>query len=133
MPLAWAHAEFIKLMVSRHLGHPVDRPAAVWQRYAGVPPAIKTAVWCPHAAIGRIERGTSLLIALPTGATIRWSVDGWTNVSDSDTEDTGLGLHAFELGAASIGEARQVDFTFRRRDTGQWAGTDYRVVIGSQR
>ena len=27
--LAWAHAEFIKLMVSRHLGRPVDRPAAV--------------------------------------------------------------------------------------------------------
>jgi glucoamylase len=29
MPLVWAHAEFIKLMVSRQLGHPVDRPRAL--------------------------------------------------------------------------------------------------------
>jgi glucoamylase len=29
MPLVWAHAEFIKLMVSRQLGHRVDRPRAV--------------------------------------------------------------------------------------------------------
>ena len=30
MPLAWAHAEYVKLLVSRQIGHPLDRPAAVW-------------------------------------------------------------------------------------------------------
>src|SRR5262249_813122 len=35
MPLVWAHAEFIKLMLSRHLGYPADRPRAVWRRYQG--------------------------------------------------------------------------------------------------
>jgi glucoamylase len=30
MPLTWAHAEYIKLLISRHLGYPVDKPEAVW-------------------------------------------------------------------------------------------------------
>src|SRR4029077_10260442 len=33
MPLAWAHAEFVKLLVSRQFGDPFGRPRAVWQRY----------------------------------------------------------------------------------------------------
>ena len=130
MPLAWAHAEFVKLMVSRHLGHPVDRPAAVWRRYRGRPPEAKTAVWWPHAAVGRIARGSSLLIALPQSARVRWSVDGWRSVREDDTEPTGLGLHALELDSAPIAEAQQIDFTFRWRDTDQWAGADYRVAVG---
>src|SRR6185436_15669596 len=74
MPLAWAHAEFIKLMVSCHLGHPFDRPAALWQRYGGRVPDARAAIWCPHAPIGRIARGRSLVIALPKDAMVRWSV-----------------------------------------------------------
>ena len=38
MPLAWAHAEFIKLAVSRHTDRIFDRPEAVWQRYHGNKP-----------------------------------------------------------------------------------------------
>jgi glucoamylase len=129
MPLAWAHAEFIKLIVSHKLGHPVDRPTAVWRRYSGRPPAAEAAIWCPHAPVGRIARGNSLAIALPQGAMVRWSVDDWQTLSDADTADTGLGLHAFELCSASIGQAERIDFTFRWRDTAQWVGSDYRVTV----
>lgn len=38
MPLVWAHAEFIKLAASVAVGSPVDRPAHVFERYAGRPP-----------------------------------------------------------------------------------------------
>jgi glucoamylase len=44
MPLAWAHAEFIKLALSRAAGQPVDRPAAVWARYGGVRPDLECAI-----------------------------------------------------------------------------------------
>jgi len=49
MPLVWTHAEFIKLLISRHLGYPVDRPAAAWRRYGGRRPEAARAVWCFHA------------------------------------------------------------------------------------
>ena len=35
MPLAWAHAEFIKLLFSHLRRRPIDRPESVWRRYAG--------------------------------------------------------------------------------------------------
>jgi hypothetical protein len=43
MPLVWTHAEFIKLLISRHQGHPIDRPWAVWRRYRGRRPVARHA------------------------------------------------------------------------------------------
>jgi glucoamylase len=37
MPLAWAHAEFIKLVLSSQLGRPFDFPEAVFRRYQSKP------------------------------------------------------------------------------------------------
>jgi len=129
MPLAWAHAEFIKLMVSRHLGYPFDRPAAVWARYGGRRPEAKRAVWSLHAPIGRIKQGTALIIALPGMARIHWGTNGWQNATDGETQDTGLGLHGVELGAAALSRAHSIDFTFQWRDTQDWIGKDFHVAI----
>lgn len=129
MPLAWAHAEFIKLMISRHLGYPFDRPATVWGRYGGRRPEAKRAIWSLHAPIGRIKHGTALIIALPRMARIHWGTNGWQNVTDGETQDTGLGLHGFELGAAALSRARSINFTFQWRDTQDWIRKDFRVAI----
>ncbi len=129
MPLVWAHAEFLKLMISRHLGYPFDRPAAVWRRYGGRRPDARRAIWCPHAPVGRIRRRSALVVAVPRAARIRWGVNGWQNPVDGDTGDTGLGLHAFEIGAAALSEARVVDFTFQWRDNEEWAGRDFHVAV----
>ncbi|MGA3403758.1 MAG: glycoside hydrolase family 15 protein [Acetobacteraceae bacterium] len=129
MPLAWAHAEFIKLMISRHLGYPFDRPAAVWARYGGRCPEAKRAIWCFHAPIGRIKHGMALIIALPRTARIHWGTNGWQNVADGETQDTGLGLHGFEVGAAALSRARCIDFTFQWRDTQDWVRKDFHVAI----
>jgi glucoamylase len=131
MPLAWAHAEFIKLMVSSHLGYPFDRPAALWKRYGGVRPKDKCAIWCPHAPIGRVAPGVDLVIALPCPAQIHWGVAGWQNVADVRTRDTSLGLHVLDLPAASIRQSRTVDFTFQWLDSGMWVGEDFRIVVSS--
>jgi glucoamylase len=129
MPLAWAHAEFIKLMVSRHLGYPVDRSPDVWARYAGRRPDAKQAVWCLHAPIGRIAKGIALVIALPRAATVRWGTNGWQNPADLETHDTGLGMHAVELDRARLAAAGVIDFTVRWHDGGAWLGQDFHVAI----
>jgi glucoamylase len=131
MPLAWAHAEFIKLMVSSHLGYPFDRPAALWKRYSGHRPEDKHAIWCPHAPIGRVAPGVDLIIAIPCPARIHWGVDGWQNVADACTRDTGLGLHVLDLDAASIGCSRAIDFTFQWLDSEMWVGEDFRIAVST--
>jgi glucoamylase len=129
MPLAWAHAEFIKLMMSRHLGYPFDRPAATWHRYGGRRTDTKRAIWCLHAPIGQIKRGMALTFALPRAARIHWGINGWQQIADGETRDTGLGLHSFELTARALLEAHRVDFTFQWRDTRDWVRKDYCVVV----
>jgi glucoamylase len=133
MPLAWAHAEFVKLMVSRHFGHPVDRPAAVWRRYAGQRPKATRAVWCLHASIDRIGRGEALIIAVPRSARVHWGVNGWQNIADDNTRDIGLGLHGVELDTAALADARVVNFTLQWRDSGDWIGRDFEVGVGEAR
>ena len=133
MPLAWAHAEFIKLMISRDLGYPFDRPMAVWRRYGGRRPEIKHAIWCLHAPIASIRDAAALIIALPRAARIHWGINGWRHIADGESKDTGLGLHCLELDAAALSQAQQIDFTFQWRDTQLWVGKDFHVAVGTSR
>ena len=127
MPLAWAHAEFIKLMISRHIGHPVDRPNAVWERYRGHAPDCQQEIWCPHAQITRVRHGVDLVIALPRPALVHWGYDGWQNIRNVKTSDTGLGLDAVRIEPPA--SAREIQFTWRWDGTEEWNGQDFRVAI----
>jgi glucoamylase len=129
MPLAWTHAEFVKLMVSRRLGHAADRPAALWRRYGGQRPHIRSAIWGLQARIGRIRRGLALLITVPRAARIHWGTDGWQNVSDNETQAIGLGLHGFKISAGALSQARSIDFSFEWHGDGAWIVQDFNVAI----
>jgi len=103
----------------------------VWERYGGRRPKVDTVVWCLHAPVNRIARGTSLLLALPGSTRLRWSLDGWGTAVETETEQTGFGLYTAEIDAAAIGAAREIDFTFQWSDTERWIGEDFRVTVTS--
>ena len=129
MPLVWAHAEYIKLLVSRQLGHPYDRPHATWQRYQGKRPSIAHAIWLPQDPIQKIIAGHSLFVGLLEPGVIHWGVDGWKTIQDTETRDTGIGLHVAELGIKTLFPGQQIDFTFLRMNTGDWLGFDYHIAV----
>jgi glucoamylase len=129
MPLAWAHAEFVKLLVSRQIGHPFGRPRAAWQRYHGQRAKAEYAFWWPHAPIGAMAAGARLAIALPLPAIVHWGRDGWLAIEDIPTVDTGLGFHAAALDTAALMPGSWVDFTWRWQDSGEWADRDGRVEV----
>ena len=129
MPLVWAHAEFIKLMVSRHLGHPVDRPRAVWRRYQGRRPAAGHAFWWPHAPVNTVPEGARLAVALPRAAIVHWGNDGWRNAADEPTGDSGLGFYVASLDSRRLGPGQRVDFTWQWQDIGAWHGRNHEVAV----
>ena len=131
MPLAWAHAEFVKLMVSRRLGAPLDRPKSVWLRYQGRSPAIRRAFWSMKAPIAGFASGLGFVILLPRPATIHWGIDDWQAVSDMATTDTPLGFHVAELDTQALKPGQRVDFTFRWQEDNAWVGADYHVNVES--
>jgi len=128
MPLVWAHAEFIKLMVSHHLGHPVDRPRAVWRRYQGRRPIARYAFWWPHAPIREFPAGKWLAVALPRPAKVHWANDGWRNATDEPTHDSGLGFHVAALDVSRLSPGERVEFTWQWQESGAWHGRDYGVA-----
>lgn len=129
MPLAWAHAEFIKLLVSLQLGRPYDRPDAVWNRYQGRRPKAANAFWLPQASLVTLPRGAGLIIALNEPAVIHWGIDDWQNARDVTTRDGGLGLHYAQLDTQTLHPGQRIDFTFRETSTARWAGQNYVITV----
>ncbi len=129
MPLVWAHAEFIKLAMSRRLGRPFDRPSAVLERYHGRRPAEAQVFWSRQLAIDRLAAGQLLHICLTEPTIVHWGRDGWRDVADAATRDTGLGMHVADLPSQHLKAGQWVDFTFRSAESGDWDGHDYQVEI----
>lgn len=130
MPLAWAHAEFIKLAASHALGRAFDRPQAVWKRYAGVRPLAKLWVWTPGAPLSRLCSECSLLLLLPRPGIFHVGFDGWSNTDDLASQPFGLGLHGLILTASQLTAHRVLDFTWQWQDA-MWAGVDFHIQLVS--
>ncbi len=129
MPLVWAHSEFIKLCYSRAAGYPVDRPIATWNRYQGTRPASGRDIWGPRYHLRQLRAGTELTVAVRAPARVHWGINGWENVRDVDTRDTGLGVYAVDLPTADLSVGETIQFTFFWLDEGAWEGRDYEVLI----
>ncbi len=95
-PLAWAHAEYIKLMCSAVTGVPVDRPESVWQRYRGVKANAKTWFWRVEAPFSQVQSSKNIKLLFKQPTTINLRMDDQNNASYS-TQLTSLNVHMIEL------------------------------------
>ena len=108
MPLAWAHAEFIKLACSILEQRPVDRPEPLWARYHKQPPAAHVWYWSPQAPVRAMRRSKRLAICLLAPAIVSWELDQGEK-GETSTRDTGLGVHVAQLPALPVASHR-IDF-----------------------
>lgn len=128
-PLAWTHAEYLKLVASRALRRPFDRPESVWRRYGGVRSAPNRAIWCEHAAVDAIRAGMSLIVVLARPAIVHYGFDGWQRIADAATIPNSLGVHALEIDTSRLEPGQRLNFTFRYPPGDDWAGQDFEVRI----
>jgi glucoamylase len=130
MPLAWAHAEYIKLARSIALGHPIDRPEAAWHRYRGMAPKATRATWRFTAQRASMVAGRSLRIELLAPARVRVSLDGWRTSVDVEARDTTLGVWVADIaGSAALPAGATVTFTLWWPEAGHWEGRDFQVAV----
>jgi len=104
MPLAWAHAEFIKLACSILENSPIDQPAELLNRYSKPTPA-RVWFWTTQVPLTRIPTTTSLAICVSAPTTVSWQTDSG-KTGHIDTQDTGLGVHVARIQPfdANVGE-----------------------------
>jgi len=58
---------------------------------------------------------------------IHWSADGWRTVHDTDSIDTGLGVHITDLPTEALPHGAQIVLTFHWPEAGRWEGEDFTV------
>ncbi len=129
MPLAWAHAEFIKLAASRAAGQVIDRVSAVWARYGGVRPTASTAIWTPGAPLFRLPTQCALWIVLSHPAVLHLGFDGWRDVRDCAFEPCGLGLFGVRLEVPTLAAHDHLEFTWRTQADERWHDATYTVRL----
>jgi glucoamylase len=129
MPLLWAHAEFLKLLVARERGRPLEMLRAVESRYAGasVMPRAAAAHWRNEVPVIELAPGRDLLIEDREPFTLHFGFDGWQRIADRAAVPLPLGLWGVRLTAAELADASEVDF--RRCYPRGWEDVDHHVAL----
>jgi glucoamylase len=129
MPLAWAHAEHIKLLRSLDDDEIFDAPPQPRRRYQIEGVRSRRCVWRFNHKCRSLPAGGVLRVELLAAATVHWSMDAWRTVHDTPTRDSGFGIHFTDLDAAGVPGGGEVVFTIRWTGEDRWEGVDYRLAV----
>ncbi len=128
-PLVWAHSEYIKLRRSLRDGKIFDQPPQPVQRYQVERRKSAFFGWSFNNKCHAIPQGLKLRLTALAPARVRWSIDGWATVHDTDTRDTGLGTHVADLPTDQLPPGGMAAFTFFWPQAQHWEGRNYFVAV----
>ncbi|MEP7216054.1 MAG: glucan 1,4-alpha-glucosidase [Anaerolineaceae bacterium] len=129
MPLAWAHAEYLKLARSLKDGSVFDTPPQAVQRYVVEQVGSNLASWRFNNKCRTAPQDSRLRIETLASATVVWTFDNWTTQASTESRDTGLGVHVADLPTETLDMGRAVEFTFRWHETDTWEGMNFSVIV----
>lgn len=129
MPLAWAHAEHIKLLRSLADGAVFDMPPQTVARYVKTRTPSTLRIWRFNNRLTTIPYGKALRLELGARAMVHWSADGWQSALDHQTRETAFGTHVVDIETGTLGLGQTVVFTFLWSDMDRWENTDFKVHI----
>ncbi len=129
MPLAWAHAEYLKLLRSLADGRVFDLPPQPVQRYLTQRTTSPRVIWRFNHQVQTIPARTILRLETLAPARIRWSGDQWQHCADLPTCDSGLGVHFADLPANNLPPGAALLFTFHWLENDRWKGRNFAVQI----
>ncbi len=129
MPLAWAHAEYLKLRRSLQDNRIYDTPPQTVARYLKDKAASNRVIWRFDNQRTWIAPGDVLRIEALAPAAVHWTSDGWQTSHERKTRDTGLGIHVADLDTGKLTSRQTVELTFFWTDAERWEGRNFRVVV----
>ncbi len=128
MPLLWTHAEFLKLLIARERGRPLELLKIVEDRYGGSRPHRAAGWhWRDEVPVRCLEKGLALLIEDRRPFTLHFGYDGWQYCQDREALPETFGMFAVRLSADELSQCLQLDFT--RCYAGVWEGADHCMLI----
>ena len=116
MPLMWAHAEYIELVLrSARDGKVFDLIPEVASHFRTGRRRAQLEVWKFNRQVSAVPPGITLRVLAPKPFVLHWSVDGWSNKNDTNSKSTVIGLHYVDIDVPKAQRA-PLKFTFRWLD-----------------
>lgn len=133
MPLAWAHAEYIKLCRSLKAQKIFDMPQQTMDRYLLHKSASNIFIWNFNSNYKYIPKGKVLRVNCLTSATVKWTTDNWETSQEVVTLDSGLGLHFADLATDKLDHEQKISYTFYWHEAEIWENKDFTLTIEKDR
>jgi len=129
MPLAWAHAEYLKLLRSKSDGKVFDLIPEVKKRYVDDPNICKLfETWRHNWQIAEVRRGFTLRVLVEQPFILKWTRNDWQSAEDLLSTDLSVGVSYIDL-SVPFDQTAPLTFTFCDKKTSQWDGTNYSVAV----
>jgi glucoamylase len=129
MPLAWAHAEYLKLCRSLFDGRIFDQPPQTVERYLVQQTTSNRIIWRFNNKVRTMPAGRTLRMETLAPVVVHWSVDEWRTVHDTSSRDTTLGVYVSDLETNDLRRGDRVQLTFYWPEADRWEGVDFLVCI----
>ncbi|MGP8134880.1 MAG: glycoside hydrolase family 15 protein [Thermoplasmata archaeon] len=128
MPLAWAHAEYVKLLRSASDRVVFDRERAVADRYLSSSHRRRPLeIWKFNRRPATVAPDAPLRVVADRTFRLHASADDWRTTTDRDSLATGLGLHYVDLEPLDR-PGHSWRFTFYWPEADRWEGSDFAVT-----
>jgi glucoamylase len=129
MPLAWAHAEYIKLLRSVRDGKVFDWIPEVANRYLGNSKSTQfLEIWKFNRQICTVKAGYTLRIQALAAFRLHWSNDNWQTVQNTDSTATAIDIEFVDI-AISPNQKSPINFTFFWTDSQNWENRNYQIAV----
>jgi glucoamylase len=129
MPLAWAHAEYVKLVRSLRDGRVFDMPPQTVKRYIRTKHPCARVAWRFNHKLRTAPAGRDLRIEASAPMTVHWTDDSWHTVNDVAAADSTIGMWYADLEVGRLTAGSQVQFTFYWLEEGRWEGEDFAISM----
>ncbi len=128
-PLAWAHAEYVKLLRSLADGQVFDCLEPVYQRYVrqGVRSSLVICKFNHKVRAIRSEQRLRLEVYAP--AELHWSADEWATVHREPMVEIAPGVRAREFPSGLFSSGRALRFTYYWPQVRRWEGRDFVINV----
>ena len=130
MPLIWSHSEFLKLLIARDRGRPVELLETVRKRYGRRIPKAKVTRWRNETPVATLAEGRVLQIEDRRPFVLHCGWDGWQSTEDLPAMPLPFGLWGVTVVPDSYKGRSELNFTRRYGDA--WEGKDHTVAIAAR-
>jgi glucoamylase len=125
-PLAWAHAEYLRLLAAIAGSRLPDLLEPVARRYLKGAVERPPFVWSHAHRIRTFPEGRRVRVQLRRRATVLWTLDGWKTSQVAQAQDTGLGCWVADLPTQEVPAGGVVEWTASYAD-GRWEESDHQL------